>query len=363
MLKAYRTKVFKVFSRKAFSLIELLVVIFIIGVLLALMFPAVQAARESARRMECLNNMKQLALAMHNYADTNKALLPVGSKGINFCTWNHFILPFLEENNRYEMLNFSEGLKYSDIGEYEGKSFNNRAPFTSGTGRLKCYTCPSDMTNTWFSDDSTWFKLNYIVCAGATALYPTNQKGWDGNGIQSAVKNWWIDEYTDFDGTVRHQGACFGVIRGGPSDYNADPPIIRNYDLVTGGNVGLNEITDGLSNTLLLSESLQGFDDDSRGLTFRGSNTFFTAYCTPNSKNADVLETGIGQCVDTPYANLPCIMAPTNITPIRMAARSRHRNGVNAALADGSVRFFSDTVDKTTWRNLSSTKDGQPVSF
>ena len=195
------------------------------------------------------------------------------------------------------------------------------------------------------------------------ALYPTNLKGWGGEGIQTAKKNWWIDEYSSFDGTVKHKGACFGVIRGGKSDYNAQPPVIRNYDLSTGRNVKLAEITDGLSNTLLLSESLQGFDDDCRGLTFRGAGAFFTAYCGPNSKNADITETRVGKCVDVPYANLPCSMGASTVEPFRFAARSRHRSGVNAALADGSVRFFSDSVGIETWRNLSSTHDGQSVSL
>ena len=346
-----------------FTLVELLVVLVIIGVLIGLAFPAVQAARETARRMECLNNMKQVALATLNYADVNKSQLPVGSKGVNFCTWNHFLLPFLEQNNRYQSLNFGEGLKYSDSGVFQGHSFNNKAPFTVETGRLQCYTCPSDAENEWISPEGRWPKLNYVVCAGATALYPTNLKGWGGDGFQTSKKSWWINVYSSFDGTVEHKGACFGVIRGGKNNYNAQPPVIRNYDVSTGSNVKLSDVKDGLSNTLLLSENLQGFDDDCRGLTFRGAGAFFTAYCGPNSSNGDVIETGVGKCVDVPYANLPCTMGATTVEPFRLAARSRHRNGVNAALADGSARYFSDGINIETWRNLSSTHDGQPVSL
>lgn len=349
---------------RAFTLIELLVVIAIIGVLIALMIPAVQAAREAARRLQCTNNLKQIALAMHHYADANKRVLPVGAKGVNFCTWNHFLFPFLEQNARYEMLSFDAGHRYNDKGTTEsGKEFNNIAAFTDETGKLNCYLCPSDAATTWTSGDITFNKLNYAVCGGATALYPTNAKGWEGSGPQTATKHWWIDDYTGVDGNVKHQGACFGVIRGGRDDYGVTPPVLRNYDLTSGGNIALSEITDGLSNTLLVSELLQGFNNDSRGLTFRGGSAFFTAYTTPNSKTADITDIAVASCENIPYANLPCVIGSSVVDPFRLTARSRHRGGVNAALADGSVHFFSDGIDVENWRNLSSTKSGKPVSF
>lgn len=350
-------------ARCGFTLVELLVVIAIISVLIGLTIPAVQAARESARRMECLNNMKQVALAALNYADLHNSKLPVGAKGVNFCTWNHFLLPFLEENNRYELLNFGAGVTYSDSGTFEGKSFNNKAPFTTEMGRLKCYSCPSDSEIDWAGREALWPKLNYVVCAGATALCPSNQKGWGEDGIQSAKKNWQIDRYMGPDGKwVEHKGACFGIIRGGKNDLTANPPVIRNFDPASGANVKLADITDGLSNTLLLSECLQGYDNDCRGLTFRGFGAFFTAYYGPNSTENDLIEYRVAECVSLPYANLPCVSADYT-APFHLTARSSHRNGVNAALADGSARFFSDSIDIQNWRNLSSTRDGQAVTF
>jgi len=346
-----------------FTLVELLVVIAIIGMLIALMLPAVQAAREAARRMQCSNNLKQIGLAMHQYADSHKQVLPVGAKGINYCTWNHFLLPYLEQTARYSKLNFGGGLKYCDRGEFEEQSYDNPQAFAEETGRLSCFTCTSDATMTWTSGGITYHKLNYIVCGGASALYPTNAKGWEGSGIQTSTKHWWIDDYTGVNGHVKHQGACFGVIRGGPNDYEANPPVLRNYDITTGGNIALAEITDGLSNTIMVSEGLQGFDDDGRGLTFRGSAAFFTAYMTPNPNKEDIIESAFAECNSQPFANLPCISGASIIEPFYYSARSRHRGGVNAVLADASVQFFSDTIDIENWRNLSSTKSGKPVSF
>ena len=346
-----------------FTLIELLVVIFIISVLIGLAIPAVQAAREASRRMQCLNNLRQLGLALHNYADANKQFLPVGSKGVNYCTWNHFILPFIEEGNRYALLNFNAGVKYSDFDAAAG--YDNRAPFTTLTGRIPLFTCPSDgdVETSLEGSETTWYKYNYLACAGATALFPTNRKGWDGVGPQTAKKNWWIDEYDDILGAVTHKGACFGVIRGGKNDFEVTPPVIRNYDLATGGNVKLTSISDGLSNTMALSEGLQGFDNDCRGTTYRGAATFFTAYCGPNAKEPDLIECGIVACVNVPYANLPCETAQYLTTPFRFAARSRHLNGVNVAVADGSARFINDSIDAETWRNFSSTQSHQPVAL
>lgn len=351
-------------TRRGFTLVELLVVIVIIGILIGLTIPAVQAAREASRRAQCLNNLKQIALGTLNYADAHKERLPVGSKAINFGTWNHFILPFVEQGARYESLNFDAGVSFRDSGVANGKAYDNMTPFTTKAGRIALYTCPSDGRVNWNSGDAEWPKLNYLACAGATALCPTNQKGWGNDGELVARVNWWIDVYYEM-GTkkIRHKGACFGVIRGGANDASVDPPIYRNYDPASGYNVKLADVTDGLSNTALFSEGLQGFEDDCRGVTFRGYSAFFTAFREPNSNFPDKLEPSVSVCVNAPYANLPCETDDFGRRPFYYCARSRHPSGVNVALADGSARFVSSSVDIETWRNLSSTRDGKAISL
>src|SRR5262245_64832193 len=89
--------------KKAFTLVELLVVIAIIGVLVALLLPAVQAAREAARRSQCTNNLKQLGLAVHNYADANKGAFPVGEYSWGWGTWLVGLLPYIEQQNLYDL--------------------------------------------------------------------------------------------------------------------------------------------------------------------------------------------------------------------------------------------------------------------
>src|SRR5262245_41029659 len=99
--------------RRGFTLIELLVVLAILAVLLALLLPAVQSAREAARRAQCVNNLKQLGIAMHNYESTH-ASLPPGKKDCCWGTWQMFILPYLEQGTLHNSFNFVGGLNVSD---------------------------------------------------------------------------------------------------------------------------------------------------------------------------------------------------------------------------------------------------------
>src|SRR5688572_24501493 len=129
--------------RRAFTLVELLVVIAIIGVLVALLLPAVQAAREAARRNSCQNNIKQLSLAMHNYEDTFKTLPGgVGRFGCCWGTWQVRVLAYLELKNMADLYQNSDGSDASGI-RYAGA--NNVNNVTSK--RIKALTCPSDLPN------------------------------------------------------------------------------------------------------------------------------------------------------------------------------------------------------------------------
>ena len=120
-------------SRRGFTLIELLVVIAIIAVLIALLLPAVQAAREAARRAQCVNNMKQIGLAMHNYESSN-GCFPPGEKGCCWGTWNVFILPYVEQSALFNAWNsmgnnvpsggaYDGYLRYARIREHHGDQF------------------------------------------------------------------------------------------------------------------------------------------------------------------------------------------------------------------------------------------------
>src|SRR5688572_11241567 len=134
--------------KKAFTLVELLVVIAIIGVLVALLLPAVQSARESARRSQCNNNLKQVTLGMHNYADAYKQTFPVGEYSCCWGTWLVALLPYVEQQAMFD--------QYKYFGSIQNAAGNNYAQVDANTRyggamnleitrtQIKAYTCPSD---------------------------------------------------------------------------------------------------------------------------------------------------------------------------------------------------------------------------
>ena len=144
-------------------------------------------------------------------------------------------------------------------------------------------------------------------------------------------------------GDVSFGGAPFSE-RGGP---DIEPLAARFAD-----------IRDGLSNTLMLSEVIQGKGNDLRGFTWWGNAAGFMTYLPPNSSQPDVMYSS-GTCV--PANNPPCVAGGTADQPLTKAARSRHPGGVQTALCDGSVRFVSENILLDTWRELSTTRGGEVI--
>jgi prepilin-type N-terminal cleavage/methylation domain-containing protein/prepilin-type processing-associated H-X9-DG protein len=313
-----RGKIRSARQRPAFTLIELLVVIAIIAILIALLVPAVQKVREAAARTQCTNNLKQLALAMHNH-HSDRGTLP---EGVSNATpywgqgnWQVSILPYLEQDALRKL--------YFDYGVSNGRNYYHVDNLNGATGRqLPTLLCPSDggtNPNGWPATgnpprSATYH--NYVVNFGNTAI------------DESA--NWQVATFNGFT----FQGAPF--TRGRP--------------------VRLIRITDGSSNTLLASEVIIGQGHDLRGLTWWGSGSGFETSLRPNDSAPDLSWSDSSWCNPTP-PNPPCAFRTNAYV---FGARSRHTGGVNVALCDGSVRFVSNTIDPATWRALSTTQ-GQEV--
>ena len=306
--------------RRGFTLIELLVVIAIIAILIGLLLPAVQKVREAAARMKCSNNLKQWALGAHNYHDT-LGQFPKGSSNgaLKRQTWVMYLWPYVEQNAMAQQNNLNEHfyLPPATIGNTLNGLCGARVPI---------YLCPSDNGTV---DQSTGFyqrtRGNYMVNWG-NALYD--------------------DRRTTSAGTA--VGQNFGPFYhiGG---FRNTPGVVR----MTG-------ITDGTSNTLMMSESLLAkiaSDNDWRGDIHNDDGVFrFHTVITPNSSAPDLISsTNFFRQTGDPL--MPVALG----NPQRAAARSRHIGGVNAALCDGSIRFFSNSISLRTWSAMGSMAGGEVV--
>ncbi len=286
--------------RRAFTLVELLVVIAIIGVLVGLLLPAVQAAREAARRMQCSNNLKQLALAAHNYHDVYKSF-GVGHhfKGTYTNTglaygWAFGLLPFIEQGNLYNQ--FDSKWPVMNIA-------NSNNGILAATP-LASFSCPSDTKPPQRDDPvNTPSTPTVIIKNSATSSY----QGAGGS-------------YTGWQGT----GAAV------PARYNGV------YERDTRGTIKIGGLSDGTSNTILIAEARWGMDPagENRGRIYGASDNILY---TQGSTNALMV------CGE--YA-MNWTAAEGNSQPHRTAG-SFHTGGAQFAFGDGSVHFLSENIDHT----------------
>jgi prepilin-type N-terminal cleavage/methylation domain-containing protein/prepilin-type processing-associated H-X9-DG protein len=311
--------------KQAFTLVELLVVIAIIGVLVALLLPAVQSARESARRSQCTNNIKQATLAMHNYTDTYSGSFPVGEYGCCWGTWMVGLLPYVEQKALFDQYRYFGAMNNPDLNTRYGGSFN--LPVT--TIQLKAFTCPSDQKSLDKGARSQITYHNYVANHGNT--------------------------------TVRRQASFGTTSTGQPNQFNGAPFIHVDSTADKPQVVRMAEVVDGLSNTLAFSETVQGQQGDLRGFTWWYGAAHFETYLTPNSSQPDALQSQ-PYCQPQNRLNPPCIGPPTTANPEMNAARSRHPNGVQASMCDGSVRFVSKNVFLDTWRGLGTNLGGESLT-
>jgi prepilin-type N-terminal cleavage/methylation domain-containing protein/prepilin-type processing-associated H-X9-DG protein len=328
-------------KRRGFTLIELLVVIAIIGVLIALLLPAVQSARESARRSQCTNNLKQIGLALHNYVSTHDALPPSG------CRWEpqdfsmkSRMLPYLEQNVAYNALNFALPAWWNS---------NNSNPITGDA----------------YQNTVRLMKIVSLLC-------PSDAEGPVPNGaVNNYPNNWGLNRYNN------------GWVSNGIS-------YVTGTDTTVNRTRTFASITDGLSNTAAFSEWVKGKYANARhGLHLVYNNG-------PNATSA------IGIADYNYQLNIMCQTAPL-LTPQSNAwdwkgeywlchhngrgggyshvngpnqkscyqgdegdtfvsASSMHPGGVNVLFCDGSVKFIKSSVNIRTWHALGSIDFGEVVS-
>ncbi len=301
-------------GQAGFTLVELLVVITIIGILIALLLPAVQAAREAARRLQCSNNLKQIGLGLHLHHEQS-GTFPVGfywpaspdvANQTRPSTWIFYILPYVEQQSIYDLVDWDTPFSY------DGNIAITSKP-------LQLFQCPSD------------------------------------SPVDPLVRN---------DVPQEARGNYVANNGEGPmTEYDlASLPVTRN-----GGVFYLNsetriaDIHDGTSSTAMVSEIRLIAGEDLRGTMYYPEGCLYHHNQTPNSSAADMHRAG--SCIDDPRA--PCFGAYSSASTraMVMTARSNHPGGINLLLGDGSVRFVSESIDLAIWQALSTPRAlaGEPV--
>ncbi|MGC1274124.1 MAG: DUF1559 domain-containing protein [Planctomycetaceae bacterium] len=315
-------------ARKGFTLIELLVVIAIIAVLIALLLPAVQQAREAARRTQCKNNLKQLGLALHNYHDTH-LVFPFGFDERE-ALWSAQILPQIEQGNLFDTLIWQE----SGPGNWDSGSANETACATL----VPAYRCPS-MAQPEHKDN------NNI----------------EGRVVTSYRVNAGSDIYCD-DVTTMPSGA--------PAGARAFEQVPQNGVFFGCSSVRLGDLSDGTSNTVMLGESYTTFDGRD------GQDFDYWHVGSPQTGGWDLWEgeaaavggSGAGgtEFSEGLGSTGPKLNAWKDLTIHGSIAEagfgSYHIGGAHIGLGDGSVRFVSDSVNLVVWHGLGTRNGGEVVS-
>ncbi|WP_422929535.1 DUF1559 domain-containing protein [Singulisphaera sp. PoT] len=335
------------FRPKGFTLIELLVVIAIIAVLIALLLPAVQSAREAARRTQCVNNLKQIGLATHNYMDTWNVIPPGENSGA--LNPNTAILPFMEQNPIYNAINFNNPNRWI---------WTDSSTLTAGRTRVGPYVCPSEIYTENNNDGYNFWGASYAWNAGS----------------------WW-PRFASWDGVV---GRTYD-----------DDSTVSPFRATT---ISMAAITDGSSNTLLNAEVALGPMGNTGAQRTRVSDCYTISGITPgpSGATADQMNQVIQQCNAISWTTGPipwdggwrykgypwmegsmwrnwfntirtpnktcCTMDGISWWYIMKPASSYHPGGANAVLCDGSVKFFKESVNQTVWLALGTRAGGEVIS-
>lgn len=354
-------------GNRGFTLVELLVVIAIIGVLVALLLPAVSAAREAARRTQCSNNLKNLGLAMLNYHDVNKKF-PLGAVVVNNAfptntsfsfrdvppihwstTWAISILPQIEQQAMFSQ--FNPGARVSSASQR----------LVTGTP-LQIMKCPSDLSAPPAVDPDggenlgTFDKGNYGLNFGGGSA---NENGNSNNkGGPEDVPTWTIQAY-------------------GKASKNRGMASLRDSNGVM-TNVGLNDLIDGASNCVIIGEMLHmNNGGDCRGCWGKALGAAISAYTggDPENDKANGIATPNVRAIGI-YRDAPTHCGNTaSIGDIDLectdragdglggnAMRSRHPGGAQATFGDGRVQFITNNIDKLTYRALLTIQSRESVS-
>jgi prepilin-type N-terminal cleavage/methylation domain-containing protein len=335
-------------SRTGFTLVELLVVIAIIGILVALLLPAVQMAREAARRMSCSNNLKQLGLALHNYHDTYKSFPPksVGPSQCFDISWIIHTLPYIEQESIRQAL-YGELMKHPRYAVWIDDAFFG----DMGTGaevEVPELICPSNVrvdkqvpitNNLGIAAPQPFGRMSYKVCTGSNA----DSEGFRNRGIFNTLFSTRMADITDGTSNVFLLGE---VAIGG----RAIDEYIGNVAVFTPIAVGTNDPCVAGTGYDPTTEKLLGTQTLRPGTWWHAGISVLASFQTVYPPNGP-------SC----FGNYPLgnALGVASVVP----ASSFHPGGAQHCLADGSVRFISETIEVNVYQNVGDKGDGNPVQL
>jgi prepilin-type N-terminal cleavage/methylation domain-containing protein len=361
MFKNFRgIKMKKYIFRPGFTLVELLVVIAIIGILIGMLLPAVQQVREAARRSACANKLRNLGIAIHNYASAYPEQLPMLGEAQEGAHWTAFILPFIEQENVYALISFGEN-NWAQAVAHENPSFASPLPHVRNIAAAETlfdiFRCPSTEAPQAIFDGSTWIPpwfvarrvpANYLGVV--TGIQPNDWKPASGWGVPNRPT--WNGNPTlghwELDGMMitRHPDVC-RVAQGG-----------------TGGAVKFGGVTDGLSNTLMIGEAEPQSDLASIAATRETPNTGRKDHWAlggddfDNWEGTDWSEMGGSTAVAINFKRPLSTPTPVQLdgnaewAAYEVSFGSRHPGGAQFCRGDGSVKFLRESIDVVVYSAL-----------
>ena len=321
---------------RAFTLVELLVVIAIIGILVALLLPAIQAAREASRRSQCANNLKQYGLALQNYHDTYK-VFPTGTSSWDnypWIGWQVRILPFTENSTLWDSVkDWSEKQAYQ--ANYGDAPIGPGGASARSSVTVKYCRCPSDPNPDF---DSGWAQASYSGCLGSQ-LTPSangNCQPFTNGGLLSLPTS----NYQNPGGAAGHgNDASKGNISG----------MFTRW----GATIRMADVTDGTSKTFFVGEILWNCHDHREGWWSR--NGMANAHASTSVPLNDMTT-----CPGSNKITNPACTAQNNWN-YSWGFRSMHPGGAQFLLVDGSSRFVAEGIDYMTYQRLGARSDGEEI--